>query len=79
MTERQTADNLELGLDLATYGLFIAGERAIAEGRVRREILAHNAGVAKIRAARAARRDAQLAVGRDLQARFLATRSARDN
>jgi len=77
MSAPQTADHIETALDLAAYGLFVASERALAEGLVRGQINRHNAGVAQVRAARAARRDAQFQLGRDLQARFLATRANR--
>ena len=74
MSAHRTADHLELGLDLLAYGAFIAGERALAEGRVRGQINAHNAGVAAVRAQRARERAARDALGQQLLAGWLADR-----
>jgi hypothetical protein len=73
---RDFAGNLETAVNILAIGAFVASERVAADNRVRREILQQNAGVAAGSAQRAARREAQLQLGRDLQQRFLESRRA---
>ena len=75
MSAIRTADNLETVADLAAVGVWVASENMVAELKDRAYVAGHNAHVARVRAARAARRDAQIRLGRDLQARYLASRA----
>jgi hypothetical protein len=69
-----TADAMETGLNLLALGVMIAGQRVADDAHLRHEILAHNAGVARARAARVAKRQADDALGRALLLEWAADR-----
>lgn len=74
MSAERTAANLETGLDLLAVVAWGVTERVAADNRLRREIYAHNAGVANARAHRARKSAADEALGRELLAGWLADR-----
>ena len=71
---RDTADNIELGLDLFAIAAFGAMNAVSEHNRLRRGINAHNRQVAAARAARARRRARRDVLGRELMAGWLADR-----
>lgn len=71
---RDFADDIETGLDILALVAWGTMERVAAENRLRREILAHNAAVARARAQRARRRAADEALGAELLAGWLSDR-----
>ena len=64
----------DVGLDILAVVAWGAMERVAADNRLRRDILAHNAAVARARAARARQKAAQEALGAELMAGWLADR-----